>query len=122
VSPQQFLKAGSRPLFITSGRIAKKTPPPKVVRVVFYAIRVVSKESRRVVLPGNSFTSYFTSMSVSKPVFPVNVGMNIPPPVVAVIGVFFARLSTSRNSVQYLHVRLHINTSYKNHLSSCYII
>jgi hypothetical protein len=38
-------------VYVTSGRTAKKTPPPLVGLFVLYAVRVVSKKSRRLVLP-----------------------------------------------------------------------
>jgi hypothetical protein len=66
-SPEQsFLFSGSvrthDTIFVLSktfacfeiGRTAEKTPPPAVGRVVFYAARVVSKESRRLFLPRTS--------------------------------------------------------------------
>jgi hypothetical protein len=44
-------KASICTIYITSGQIAEKTLPQAVGRVVFYAVNVISEESRRLILP-----------------------------------------------------------------------
>lgn len=53
--PPQFMKFGNCLFYVSSGRTTEKTQPQTVERVVFYVIRVISKESRPLVLPRTPF-------------------------------------------------------------------